>query len=863
MTTITTEPPRTDDRPDPAPRRPRRKKANPLLARGEPLLWLTGGGLWLSVLMIIGLLGLVLYNGFTTFWPQEVVRVQMVDDPALGAASGAVYMGEYTRDEEFTVTGRQYKEFGPVNRDRLRGRIPGGEHVAEADRERFDAAVDDNLLIPAHRRLMRTGNFELTNTHFHWIEDYAVADSGTPEWAVLVERMTWGRFYGTPQKLVVHHPRRPGELESALLAARSWIGIAGLDASAEPVAAALKTINERLASVQKASVAEFLGDFPADMAGQLQAHPAVGPGMPLGQVASSGKNIVEVRQVWAGPEAAWGAFEQLHAETVQRRERRVDIDKHELGEVDQALNEARLAVREVELTLGVDLLGHANAMRELQDTALALQSEIEAMTPLLKRLKAELGHGGAAAPVIEEAALAVEAQIREQIEAQRRQIEALRAKLPSGLAPVRQKRVDDIVGKYLEVSTVVWHDRGRLNLQMRELDAQNERFQFHFETSQGQEKVLPLSEIVRAYPANRVAGDFWAKAGIYASRWGEFLTERPREANSEGGVMPAIFGTVVMTLLMSVAVVPFGVLAALYLREYARPGPIVSAVRVAINNLAGVPSIVFGVFGLGFFCKGIGSFIDGGPVNAGLTPMDSKRWFIGIVLLLVIVAIAVVLGRMRPARASAATTGQRWLMRVTFVLWLIVAATGVWLIATTPYFNGFYRARLPNPMFGTGGLIWASLTLALLTLPVVIVSTEEALAAVPNSMREGSYGCGASKWQTIKRIVLPRAMPGIMTGMILAMARGAGEVAPLMLVGAVKLSPELPIAAEPPFGVNRSFMHLGFHIFDLGFQSQNSEAAKPMVFTTTLLLILIIASLNLSAIWLRARLRRKFVGNKF
>jgi len=253
-------------------------------------------------------------------------------------------------------------------------------------------------------------------------------------------------------------------------------------------------------------------------------------------------------------------------------------------------------------------------------------------------------------------------------------------------------------------------------------------------------------------------------------------------------VFPAIFGTLVMTVLMSLAVVPFGVLAALYLREYARSGPITSAVRIAINNLAGVPSIVFGVFGLGFFCYIIGGGID------------------------------------------------QWL----------------------------YAAKLPSPTFGTGGILWAALTLALLTLPVVIVATEEALAAVPGSMREGSFACGASKFQTIQRIVLPRAMPGIMTGMILAMARGAGEVAPLMLVGAVKLAPELPFDRTFPFlHSERSFMHLGFHIYDLGFQSQNSEAAKPMVFTTTLLLILMVALLNLAAVWLRGRLRRRFVASQF
>jgi ABC-type phosphate transport system permease subunit len=186
------------------------------------------------------------------------------------------------------------------------------------------------------------------------------------------------------------------------------------------------------------------------------------------------------------------------------------------------------------------------------------------------------------------------------------------------------------------------------------------------------------------------------------------------------------------------------------------------------------------------------------------------------------------------------------------------------LLVKTPFFSGFYQAGLPNPKFGTGGVLWASMTLALLTLPVVIVATEEALAAVPNSMREGSYGCGASKWQTIRRIVLPHALPGIMTGMILAMARGAGEVAPLMLVGALKLAPELPLDSVFPFvHGDRSFMHLGFHIFDLGFQSQNSEAAEPMVFTTTLLLIFIITVLNASAVWLRSRLRRRFVAGQF
>ncbi len=328
------------------------------------------------------------------------------------------------------------------------------------------------------------------------------------------------------------------------------------------------------------------------------------------------------------------------------------------------------------------------------------------------------------------------------------------------------------------------------------LNTENRRFALIMQTAQGLETRMTLDQVVLAFPANRIG--VGRKLAIFGGRWREFLLDNPREANMEGGVFPAIVGTVTMTLVMTIFVVPFGVLAALYLREYAKPGPVVSAVRIAINNLAGVPSIVFGVFGLGFFCYIMGGYID--------------EWF--------------------------------------------------------------YAARLPAPTFRKGGVLWAASTLALLTLPVVIVATEEALSAVPSSMREGSYACGASKWQTIKRIVLPRAMPGIMTGMILAMARGAGEVAPLMLVGAVKLAPSLPFDIHNwtgslgpiptgPIHLERSFLHLGFHIYDLGFQSSDSEAARPMVFTTTLLLITLIVLLNLAAMMIRTRLRRKFSTGAF
>jgi phosphate transport system permease protein len=302
----------------------------------------------------------------------------------------------------------------------------------------------------------------------------------------------------------------------------------------------------------------------------------------------------------------------------------------------------------------------------------------------------------------------------------------------------------------------------------------------------GQEKRLAIGQVVHIHYPNQMG--IFERLGFAFRKFWVFLSDEPREANTEGGIFPAIFGTFVMTLLLSVAVTPFGVLAAIYLREYAKQGVFVRSVRIAVNNLAGVPSIVFGVFGLGFFVYMVGGSID----------------------------------------------------------------------------KLFFSDYLPAPTFGTGGIFWASMTLALMTVPVVIVATEEALSAVPRGMREGSLACGASKWQTIQRVVLPASAPGILTGLILAMARGAGEVAPLMLVGVVKLAPSLPLDITYPFlHLDQKFMHLGFHIYDLGFQSPDSEAAKPMVFATTFLLILLVVILNLGAIIIRERLRKKFATGAF
>ncbi len=322
--------------------------------------------------------------------------------------------------------------------------------------------------------------------------------------------------------------------------------------------------------------------------------------------------------------------------------------------------------------------------------------------------------------------------------------------------------------------------------QLEKTYTENQNIYVNVVTADNQLKQIQLADVLRFYQPNDM--NVLAKSWLYTKKFWEFVSAEPRESNTEGGVFPAIFGTVMMVLLMSIAVVPFGVLAAIYLNEYAKQGAIIRMIRLSVNNLAGVPSIVYGIFGLGFFVYALGGTID----------------------------------------------------------------------------QLFFSNTLPQPTFGTGGILWASLTLALLTLPVVIVATEEGILAVPRANKEGALALGSTRWQMIRKIVLPNAMPGILTGLILAISRGAGEVAPLMITGVVKLAPSLPLDASFPFlHLDRKFMHLGFHIYDVGFQSPNVEAAKPMVYTTAFLLIVIVVLLNLLAIYIRNRLRKKYKTSVF
>ncbi|HEV3417828.1 MAG TPA: ABC transporter permease subunit [Pirellulales bacterium] len=646
-------------------RKPTRPKASPfttLAARGEPMVWLTGGALAVAVVMVFGLLGFVVYQGIGTFWPQPVVRVTTVD--------GNVYLGEIARSEVYRPE------------DRVFAALPK-EAVGKA-RAAVAAAGGQ-----ATRRLYRVGNFELTQAPFHWVDDFAASDQERPQWAMVVERLEHGRYYG--------------ELQAMLI---------------------------------------------------------------------DGKVVADT------PDAAWKKFTEVQPEVRRRWREAVSLDKHELGAIHREEKRVRLAKIQAGLDYGEDSRQDKEAGEEVERVAKSAREQS-------KSIQAEID----------------------------------------------------------------------------KLHAENARYQLRLKPIQAAAMDIPAETIVRAYPANQLG--FGDKAGIYFSRWSEFLLDDPRDSNTAGGYFPAIWGTMAMTLIMTIIVVPFGVLAALYLREYAKAGPITSAVRIAINNLAGVPSVVFGAFGLGFFCYGMGKYIDGGPDN----PWPPLIWFAAVAAVGLLGVAAFFIGIAGTPRVGALPSQRSLsLRRLSMVLWLVSVGVAVLLVAKTPFFHGFFRASLADndPTFNKGGLLWASLTLALLTAPVVIVATEEALAAVPNSMREGSYACGGSKWQTIRRIVLPRALPGILTGMILAMARGAGEVAPLMLVGVKKYTPELPLDSVFPYvHPDRSFMHLAYMIYDVGFQSPDSEAARPMLFTTTLLLIAIVAFANLTAIWLRKRLRRKFINAQF
>ncbi|TIH11202.1 phosphate ABC transporter permease PstA [Pseudomonas leptonychotis] len=397
-----------------------------------------------------------------------------------------------------------------------------------------------------------------------------------------------------------------------------------------------------------------------------------------------------------------------------------------------------------------------------------------------------VAEGDASWPALQERIERVEQLHKKLVRLEKKDI----GRINAGLERIRLKtRKLELQGKLTEVAQAeMAAERAQWDAEYKvletELIALHEAFNrdsVTLKTVDGRELTLSLGKVVRAFQPNAMSN--LDKLGFYFAKLWEFVSDDPREANTEGGIFPAIFGTVMMTLIMAVIVTPFGVVAAIYLREYAKQGPLTRVIRIAVNNLAGVPAIVYGVFGLGFFVYVLGGSLD----------------------------------------------------------------------------SMFFPESAPAPTFGTPGLMWASLTLAILTLPVVIVATEEGLARIPRAVREGSLALGATKIETLWRVVLPMASPAMMTGLILAVARAAGEVAPLMLVGVVKLAPSLPLDGNYPYlHLDQKIMHLGFHIYDVGFQSPNVEAARPLVYATALLLVLVIVVLNMAAVYIRNHLREKY-----
>lgn len=417
----------------------------------------------------------------------------------------------------------------------------------------------------------------------------------------------------------------------------------------------------------------------------------------------------------------------------------------------------------IERTRGGDFFGRILALK-------GPQGEVD--TSLESLLRIELSQ-------IEMTRDQIDAIIERRLKGLNHQLEALRLKQRRD--KLNGVLTDELSERYQQQNAIIRQQLSQTEVELDELRAELASKILVVEDMRGERLDIGLNRVLDFWYPNQM--NYPDKLSHWGGQVWKFLSDEPRESNSEGGVFPAIFGTVLLVIIMSVMVMPLGVLVAVYLHEYAENNLLTRMIRVGVINLAGVPSIVYGVFGLGFFVYTIGGSID----------------------------------------------------------------------------SLFYAERLPAPTFGTPGLLWSSLTLAILTLPVVIVATEEGLNRIPLSARHGSLALGATQSETLWRIVLPMASPAIITGLILAVARAAGEVAPLMLVGVVKLASSLPVDSQFPFlHLERKFMHLGFHIYDVGFQTSNIEAARPLVYATSFLLVTVVVGLNLTAIAIRNNLREKY-----
>jgi ABC-type phosphate transport system permease subunit len=645
------------------------------------------------------------------------------------------------------------------------------ERIAEIRAESGDISGVLDAEGRATRHRFRLGNRDIGRDAFVWVPGYEIAGRDPADDAVLVERDEWGVFIGVPSAVLVRT-----ELEE--------------DASR-----------------------------PFDAGETVRTDYGEGPA--TREIIDESDGVRTVRQtvrVAEGPEATLEAFREIRDGFRERRARIESLQRDEIPRAQDAIDALDWRVRRAEESsvagaggapLAVWLGGLAGVV--VFGAVGVRMTRIDHARGLIAGLRVLCFVGAAACLLF----VVLERPFARSV--------VTEAELAEIAAEVEEERAGLITERDALLAEVRMLDRLDQTVRLEIVDPGLGRFAP--ESQATPDEPMRLSQATRIVETNKLG--LAGRAGVYLARWGDFLSKAPGESPGEGGVFPVIVGTVVLTLLLTVTVVPLGVVAAIYLREYATQGVVTSAIRIAINNLAGVPSIVYGMFGLGFFCYTLGGFVDAGP---GESAMPVVPWWALILTLVLVIGIAAALSSVG-ASSGVMKTEREGLSRLAGILawwgWLACVCLAGYLIWKTPYFGGFFAERLPEqPTFGTRGILWAALTLALLTLPVVIVATEEAISAVPGSMREGSIGCGASRWQTIRRIVLPASLPGVLTGAILAMARGAGEVAPLMLVGAVNLAPALPVSGDAPFlHGDRTFMHLGFHIYNLGFQSPDAEAA--------------------------------------
>ncbi|MFO0921141.1 MAG: ABC transporter permease subunit [Pirellulales bacterium] len=829
------------------------------LYEGELAAWATAGGLALCAMFLVWVLGIIVWNGSLAFWPRAV--------RLLPTRSHAVVVGEELGEEWYSPTDSLNTMLSPT---------------AQKHRDmNNDAATGDvaNVVAQERRLILRLGNAQPSDPILSYIPECEFLPSKPlyPQEVLCLDRQSAERSIGFPLEL-----RRQFQFDPSNLP--DW----------DPVHTATLTFEWEPEDETYRSMLQWM-DNQRSEAKQAWQTRALGASSPRNELSVEWEEdslvvtdphvIEQLLPHWMAENYRW----QGERTTIRKVLKEFDEELHLIRQQEgQQLEQTKIVSskwsplfhrqlqKELELEHQLDLLDQARMAMELLDWSAnwksawegkakekrnQLEGELTEIRESLDALLKTLETAGSRQGIIHQLGGRWKKLVRQRMEWETRAKRIEREQkgmvlvLSTGhkfVIPSEDDSKDQAIRGFA-TPIVSWKESFQL---LRDVREGRDR---HWVTwrDPNQEEVnaplptleVPVHDVVRYYKPNHT----WIgnKLVIYLGRWKEFLVGGTQSQESSSGIFSAIWGTIVLTIAMSILVIPLGVLTALYLAEYSKRGLVLRAVRVCIINLAGVPSILYGVFGLSFFCHGIGAYIDGGPARMNWQS-PATGWWLLAGLLLAVVGTACFLGSWLSridSHRSAWNIGKRWGWSLCFV-------GGALLLIWNPFFTGFFADRLPAATFGQPGILWASLTMALLTLPVVIATSEEAILAVPQTLREGSYACGASHWQTIRNVVLPNARSGILTGAILAIARGTGEVAPLMLVGALPMAMALPLDGEfPYFHGSRGFMHLGVHVFTLGFQSHHVDAAIPRVFTIMLLLVLITTCLNLLALRLRYRAR--------